>query len=261
MLLGSARLRRLVLCALGATWLFVGDARAILHEDGYLAGECAWASVVNVGQNCTGTLIDPEHVLLAAHCDGASSANFGETDLDHSGEVEVEFESCTVHEDWTGETDLCCGPDIMVCTLHMETPAPDVPIIPQMVPAGPARDWLRDEVYAVKGDCNREADTNPHVTIVGTGCNDLVGQECQEQGDKYEIDEDPTLCYQYAEDGTNTKLRMDSDGETKHGDSGGPTFVRFRDGSWRQIGVHHASVPGFDSIAERTRPRSRIWGP
>jgi hypothetical protein len=110
------------------------------------------------------------------------------------------------------------------------TPTPAVPIIPVMVPTGPARDWLHDEVYGPQGP--RE------VVLVGLGHNAQTTSGHKLQGPAW-------LREQHFYEGTSTKLRSTAEvdggpfAETRTGDSGGPMFVEMPDGSWMQIGVLH----------------------
>lgn len=225
-------------------------ADAIYPSDGgWLDGPCSWASVVKVG-DCTGTLIGPGTVLTAAHCDleGSETIYFGEDLRTNLWEDTADLTSCTTHHLYVGEKD---GVDLAICRVDPMTPAPEVPIIPIMVPTGPARDWLSNQVYGPSGPAE--------VALVGVGHSALTTTGIKYQGPSWLYDQwkhvlawSPTVLRSHE-----SAPEEDDHVVVRNGDSGGPMFVEMPDGSWMQIGV--ASVSGELTNKHEAAPSWLAW--
>ncbi|GEM_PF-2633062 len=125
----------------------------------------------------------------------------------------------------------------MVCKLAAD--APNVPVIPPMVPNGCERDWL-----AAKLNAGGEPST-----FVGLGCEACYAcTPCTSNNKRFVAPGNPVdfrLEAQVTHHGTSTKLRFDSTtptGVVRSGDSGGPAYVRMPDFSYRLVGVAHGSA-------------------
>ncbi len=183
------------------------DAQAIFGGEPVAA--CAWPSVVavsNGGSLCTGTLVHPRVVMFAAHCGGGNpKILFGE---DVSTPIRtISTELCMTNPDYSGVTDQ--AHDWAFCRLP--TAITDIPITP------------------VVFGCETEAvSQGAEAVITGYGIQEQNGNAGLKNWAKTVIKKvysmkadvgglgDPGIC---------------------PGDSGGPAFVRYPDGSWHVFGI------------------------
>lgn len=181
---------------------------------------CGWPSTVALLRNggslkCTATLVHPRVLLTAAHCvEGGSPprAAFGE-DSD-TPERLVDIDDCGSHP----------STDLAFCTL--EEDVTDVPIIPPLT--GCEADQLQEgsEVMLV-GYGNEEGIYDPElgeiIEYIGAG----PKRQTKQIVTAIDPDDDPGFVI----------LWGDNNDESSgcFGDSGGPTFLRLDDGTWRVL--------------------------
>lgn len=185
---------------------------------------CDWPNVVSVeapGVGCSGSLVHPNVVLYAAHC-GTSITHIGFGSNRFARRV-VPMR-CAVHPDYLTRS----YPDLAICVLP--TAVDDVPIIPLLAPCEAAH--VRDSAPAV---------------IVGFGLSNTASSSAgiKREGDVYLSVWPPT--------GWTAIGILSSPATPCAGDSGGPTFLRLPDRTWRQIGVHvrgdqTCSLPGSGGV-------------
>jgi MYXO-CTERM domain-containing protein len=164
---------------------------------------CGWPSTVSMQGMCTGTLVNPEVVIFAAHCgQGYNSVQFGENGDNPAKSVPTEF--CrTFPGGGPGN-----GQDFAVCKLA--EPVLDVPIVPILM--GCETEWLQPGAA---------------VTIVGFGFADD-----NTYGTKREVVTTINMIDQ------NNEIHIGGGGKDScQGDSGGPVFIQAPDGSWRVFGI------------------------
>jgi hypothetical protein len=185
-----------------------GDDPRIYGGD--LVEPCAWPSVINIPPGCTGTLIHPEIVIFAQHCGPVSSIKFGE-DRDNPERVVP----VTCHLNPGGNFDV--GPyDYAYCKLT--EPVYDVEFTPPAM--GCELDLLEE---------------GADVQIVGFGQYDDMTAGLKREATVSVQKLNWALGY----------MHVGGPGQTVcYGDSGGPTFLRMPDGSWRHVGIHSGIIGG-----------------
>ena len=181
-----------------------------LIANGSPVATCAWPTAVAVegGGLCTGTLIHPQLVVYAAHC-GAGNKNirFGETAFGGGRSVDVLF--CMTNPDYGGTGDQ--GHDWAFCRL--EEPVTDNPITPPV--AGPCENTI--------------IQIGQQVAIAGFGDTLQSGAGSKNWG----------FTDLLAVNKADNVVALGGQGTSSvcPGDSGGPAYVQFPDGSWRTFGI------------------------
>jgi MYXO-CTERM domain-containing protein len=169
-----------------------------------------------MGSTCSGALIHPEVVVYAGHCGtNYSQIRFGD---DNGSGYTVATASCVRHPMWNGSFSEW---DYAICTLA--EPVADIAIVPPLM--GCETDILVP---------------NRPVVMVGWGRNTENGGA----GTKRAVDGViSSLMF------SGNSIALDGAGPQQGlcpGDSGGPTYIQLDDGSWRQLGVHHAASPSCE---------------
>ena len=179
---------------------------------GQTADVCQWPTAVSIrsgGGVCSATLVHPEVVLFAAHCGtGQQTVDFGETRVPKRS---VPTRMCNRNPNYSGGVG---GDDYAYCVLA--EPVLDIPITPI--------------VYGCETEilhAGREA------AVVGFG--DSEGGSNVKRWGMTEIFRSETNFIQVGGGGTGASF----------GDSGGPAYVQYPDGSWHAFGiVSGGSNPG-----------------
>ncbi|HEY0134000.1 MAG TPA: trypsin-like serine protease [Nannocystis sp.] len=161
---------------------------------------CGWPTTVSMEGACSGTLVNPQVVIFAAHC----GSNYNEVVLGESlnspkRQLQVDF--CKTYQ---GQQS---GTDFAFCKL--KEPVLDVPIVPILM------------------GCETEIlQPGQEVTIVGFGDADTgpYGVKREVVTTINEIQNNEAFI------GGNGK-------DSCQGDSGGPVYVKLPDGSWRVFGI------------------------
>ena len=191
------------------------------------ATSCQFPSVVSILEDdetpsmCSGTLVHPNVVTLAAHCVNPErpiiGVGFGEEGQGDTGPVRtIGVEDCVGHPQYFSSG----YPDIAYCTLA--EPVTDVPRVPIL--AGCELDVLEPGL---------------EVTIVGYGASygnvDSGEVEAEGVGPKRyttqtidEVEADRDEVHMVGPNGSQSAC---------FGDSGGPSFVEMSDGTWRVFGA------------------------
>lgn len=192
-----------------------GDDTNLEYADRIFNGtpvqSCAWPTAVavrNGGSLCTGTLVHPQVVVYAAHC-GASSTvvQFGERSSGGGGN-EVSCQTARQNPGWSGQASDQ-GNDWAYCLL----PEPiDLPITP-----------------IVFGCETSATQAGAEVAIVGFGQTETGGA-----GQK-----NWAMTTLTSWNASTNKATLGGGGlpSVCSGDSGGPAFVQFPDGSWHAFGI------------------------
>lgn len=210
-----------VLIAAVAVWPATASAEELVGASdpvgiygGTPVGACAWPTTVFVN-DCTGTLVHPSVVVLAAHCivkgGQVTEALFGE---DYNQPVRtVAVASCTAHPDWQDVPPGDGAADIAICELA--EPVDDVAIVPILM------------------GCETDAlQVGASVTLVGFGdSDDALGD-----GPKREV------VTQIQQLGTDAAWIGGNGQSSCYGDSGGPAYIQLDDGSWRVFGATSGSA-------------------
>lgn len=195
---------------------------------------CGWPSTVWM-QGCTGTLIDPQHVIYAAHCEAPREVFFGEDSSAASAGRWVRVEECSSFPGGRPGQ----GNDFALCRL--EAAVVDVPIVPPLMGC---------EVEALQ--------PGAEVTIVGFGLTP--------QGD-YGVKHEVTTTINMLTEASEASIGGEGK-DSCQGDSGGPVFIELPDGAgWRVFGITsygssdcnaggfyslvHLGMPWFEETAER----------
>lgn len=207
-------IRATVLVALAALVPTIAAAAELAAERepatiyaGTPASTCEWPSAVaiyNDTTECTASLVHPELLVTAAHClEGGPMqvAAFGEDS--YAPAFEVEILGCTQHPNY--QLDYPDYADFMICRLAQ--PVTGVPIVPILM------------------GCETEGLQSGAETVV-------VGYGQTDDGD-FGLKRVRTIALSYLEDSRAFFRTM----ATCSGDSGGPTYLRAPDGTWRVFGT------------------------
>lgn len=168
---------------------------------------CGWPTAVAVtggGSLCTGTLIDPQLVVYAAHCGGSGKKiKFGETSAVAAKTITPEF--CMTFPGYSSQRN-----DWAFCKLYEPI---DLPVTP-----------------AVFGCENSVLQANAEIAIVGFGANTGQGGAGTKRWSLTRIN------------GVNIQQNIVSLGGGANasvcpGDSGGPALIQYPDGSWHAFGI------------------------
>ncbi len=215
-----------LLVALAHADELVGPSEPVGIYGGTPVAACGWPTTVFVN-DCTGTLVHPRVVVLAAHCiefgGQPTEVLFGENYYEPARTVGVD--NCTAHPDWQDVPPGDGASDIAVCQLA--EPVDDVAIVPILM------------------GCETDAlEVGASVTIVGFG----DGSDQLGHGPKREV---VTEIQQVGADAA----WVGGNGESScYGDSGGPAYIQLTDGSWRVFGATSGSATDDEGCGQTS-----IW--
>jgi MYXO-CTERM domain-containing protein len=195
---------------------------------GIEATPCQFPSAVAILENdanpvmCSGTLVHPSVVTLAAHCvipeRPIVAVGFGEQGEGFPGPArEIAVTECVAHPQY----DNAGNPDVAYCLL--DEAVTDVPIVPIL--AGCETDVLQPgtEVTIVGfGSTWGTVDDEGNVVAEGAGPKRWIGQTVDF------TDPDLDEVHLVGDNGSDSAC---------FGDSGGPAFVQLDDGTWRVFGA------------------------
>ncbi|MCA9710046.1 MAG: trypsin-like serine protease, partial [Myxococcales bacterium] len=206
---------------------------------GQEVGSCGWPTAVSLRGDgfpfCTGTLIHPQVVLLAAHCidpaygwAGPVNVGFGEDGFEPVGTVDAAL--CEWHPQWDEGNEA--GVDVAYCLLSQPV---DLDIVPPLMGC----EW---DVMA----------PGVEIPIVGFGADVAIFDP--EQGWVFTSGNGPKRwAPQYLEAVVSqAAYLLGNNAGGCPGDSGGPAMVRLPDGTWRVIGAAsriHPDTPPSDTNA------------
>jgi hypothetical protein len=185
---------------------------------------CGWPSALYIG-GCTGSLVHPRMVVLAAHCVAflpPDDVRLGDDFQDPQRTIAVE--GCIGHPQWGQGMPGDGQHDIAICELA--EPIEDVPIVPILM------------------GCEAEMlQPGASTTLVGFGeADDGLGM-----GPKREV------VTEIQQVGVDAILLGDNVHAGCYGDSGGPAYLELPDGTWRVFGA----TSGATTMAGC--PQTGVW--
>ena len=204
----------------------VGSRDPAAIYGGAAVDACGWPTTVFVN-DCTGTLVHPSVVVLAAHCIafGGQPTQVLLGDDYNQPTRTVGVAGCTAHPDWQDVEPGDGASDIAVCKLA--EPIDNVQIVPILM-------GCETEALAVGAT----------VTLVGYG----DGDDALGHGPKREA---VTAIQQVGTDA----VWIGGQGKSScYGDSGGPAYVQLADGSWRVFGATSGSATEVEGCGQTS-----IW--
>lgn len=187
-----------------------GEVDASDEEDRIYGGgpvnSCGWPTTVSLGGSCTGTLIDEQVVIYAAHCGtNFSSVRFGDDISGGNDGFSVATQFCRAFPGFSGVGN---GVDFAYCRLAQ--PVTNYPIVPPLM-----------------GCETSILQPGQPVTVVGFGFAD---------NGPYGIKREVTTQLNGIT-GNNEAFVGGNGKDSCQGDSGGPVFVQLPDQSWRVFGI------------------------
>lgn len=184
---------------------------------------CHWPSAphIQVGSGlCTGSLVHPEIVVTAAHCNANIRTITFTDSIRASSPQRFSVEYCKSHPSWTSEK-ASLGKHVDFAFCKLSKPATDVQITPIMI--GCEEDYLKPgaEIYAV-------------------GFGKIIGNDNKSSGTKYQV----KTTFNGFSSSHGGEIKIGSSGKGScHGDSGGPLYAKLpadkfgEDAGWRVFGV------------------------
>jgi MYXO-CTERM domain-containing protein len=191
--------------------------------NGETAAPCQWPSAVMVVLTrglCSGTLVNPKLVTLAAHCQTAGAVRaiyLGENNRTPARKVDVS--KCNFYPDFQANVN-----DVAYCVLS--EPVNDVPIAPVLMGC--------ETSVLEKGKL---------VNLVGFGITSM------QQPTSYGIKRFASVPLLNTPGPTGNIAQVGVSSNGCEGDSGGPIFVQLADGTWRTIGVASTTAVETDGTS------------